>query len=203
MVLTPHTGTFLGVFHNLLTQGTASHFFVHTSMFGDGPVVHKVQSELSFICHFLSTSSSFCHSLVFLPTDTFVSFCSLCLSVVSSVLFHPPLLPLPSLLPVPQSFSLYLYLYKHIKTNYNSRWTTAASHQFPLKDRGMEKREDGKDEDGDRVGVLGGNKWPDNTDIMRENERDDSRADTGGGPGGEGRGKKAGEVRWAAELCKS
>lgn len=31
------------------------------------------------------------------------------------------------------------------------------------------------------MGVLGGNKWPDNTDIMRENERDDSRADTGGG----------------------
>lgn len=53
------------------------------------------------------------------------------------------------------------------------------------------------------MGVLGGNKWPDNTDIMRENERDDSRADTGGGPGGEGRGKKTGEVRWAAELCKS
>lgn len=40
------------------------------------------------------------------------------------------------------------------------------------------------------MGVLGGNKWPDNTDIMRENERDDSRADTGGGLGGEGRGKK-------------
>lgn len=50
------------------------------------------------------------------------------------------------------------------------------------------------------MGVLGGNKWPDNTDIMRENERDDSRADTGGGPG---EGKKTGEVRWAAELCKS
>ena len=34
-------------------------------------------------------------------------------------------------LPVPRSLSLYLYLYQHIKTNYNSRWTTAASHQFP------------------------------------------------------------------------
>lgn len=34
-------------------------------------------------------------------------------------------------LPVPRSFILYLYLYQRIKTNYNSRWTTIASHPFP------------------------------------------------------------------------
>ncbi len=35
------------------------------------------------------------------------------------------------------------------------------------------------------MGVLGGNKSSDNTDIMRENERDSRRANTGGGQGRE------------------
>lgn len=58
------------------------------------------------------------------------------------------------------------------------------------------------------MGGLGGNKSSDNTDIMRENERDSRRANTGGGQGREammGK-KKTGEVRGigcAAELCKN
>lgn len=66
-------------------------------------------------------------------------------------------------LPVAHSFILYLYLYQHIKTNYNSWWTTTASHPFPQKPRWIE--------DWKGVGALGGNKSPANADIIRGTER--------------------------------
>lgn len=51
---------------------------------------------------------------------------------LSSYCLNLSLLVLPCApLPVSRFFILYLYLYQHIKTNYNSRWTTAASHQLP------------------------------------------------------------------------
>lgn len=57
---------------------------------------------------------------------------------------------------------------------------------------------------------MGGNKLPDNTDIMRENERDSRRANIGrrctGRRHNDGWKKKSGEVRGigcAAELCKN
>lgn len=46
----------------------------------------------------------------------------------------------------------------------------------PVKDTANGEEE--RDEDGEGVG---GNKSPDNTDIMRENERDSRRANTVGG----------------------
>lgn len=49
----------------------------------------------------------------------------------------------------------------------------------PIKDTGKAER----DEDGEGVGGLGGNKSADNADIMRENESDIRRANTGGGLG--------------------
>lgn len=53
------------------------------------------------------------------------------------------------------------------------------------------------------MGGLGGNKSLDNTDIMRENERDSRRANTVGGQGGEAvMGKsKTGEVRDVLHGC--
>lgn len=56
------------------------------------------------------------------------------------------------------------------------------------------------------MGGLGGNKSPDNTDIVRETERDNRRANTGGGQREEAMTdlkKETGEVRCcAAKLCR-
>lgn len=77
---------------------------------------------------------------------------------------------------------------------------------FPIKPQPTERRGEERDEDGEGVGGLGGNKSPDNTDIVRGIESDKRRANTEGGQRGEAMTdlkKETGEVRCcAAKLCR-
>lgn len=99
------TGTFSGVFPITQTRGT---------LFP------------SCLCWAISGSLAAFHLFGVWKVKVALSFTlfSYCLNLSILVLQCAPL-------PVPRSFILYLYLYQNIKTNYNSRWTTTASHQFP------------------------------------------------------------------------
>lgn len=103
------TGTFSGVFPITQTRGTFFPPSLHWAISGSLSVFRlfgerKVKLVLTFAFSLFLTSCCLKLSILVLPCAP---------------------------LPVPCSFILCLYLYQHIKTNYNSRWTTTASHPFP------------------------------------------------------------------------